>query len=97
LLFTKSQNETSYLSVFNLNKLTIQTRLFALRYGFNSSGHDAVQERLVRLRESNPGQFVIGVNLGKNKTSVDATADYVEGVKKFAHLADYLVINVSRL
>jgi len=41
-------------------------------------------------------RFVIGVNLGKNKTSPDAAADYVEGVKKFADLADYLVINISR-
>ena len=68
------------------------------RYGFNSSGHDAVRERLIRLRESNPDSwstFVIGVNLGKNKASPDATADYVDGVKKFADLADYLVINIS--
>lgn len=35
------------------------------------------------------------MNLGKNKTSTDAAADYVEGVKKFGHLADYLVINIS--
>lgn len=38
---------------------------------------------------------ILGVNLGKNKTSIDAAADYVEGVKKFGHLADYLVINIS--
>jgi dihydroorotate dehydrogenase len=38
---------------------------------------------------------VIGVNLGKNKTSPNAIEDYVEGVKKFGEVADYLVINVS--
>ncbi|KAI3836616.1 hypothetical protein MKX03_018354 [Papaver bracteatum] len=37
------------------------------------------------------GPDVLGVNLGKNKTSEDAAADYVEGV----HYADYLVINIS--
>jgi len=68
----------------------------ACRYGFNSSGHDEVYERLVRLRQEKRTNVVIGVNLGKNKTSEDATADYVAGVKKFAALADYLVVNVSR-
>ena len=38
---------------------------------------------------------MLGVNLGKNKDSPDAVADYVAGVKKFGELADYLVINVS--
>ncbi|XP_046339605.2 dihydroorotate dehydrogenase (quinone), mitochondrial-like isoform X2 [Haliotis rufescens] len=38
---------------------------------------------------------VLGVNLGKNKTSTDSGQDYVRGVKKFGCVADYLVINVS--
>ena len=38
---------------------------------------------------------IVGVNLGKNKTSPDAVDDYVRGVKKFGDIADYLVINVS--
>ncbi|GAB1293635.1 Dihydroorotate dehydrogenase (quinone), mitochondrial [Apodemus speciosus] len=37
----------------------------------------------------------LGINLGKNKTSVDAAADYVEGVRILGPLADYLVVNVS--
>lgn len=37
----------------------------------------------------------MGVNIGKNKTSVDAVADYVHGVEKFGSVADYIVINVS--
>ncbi len=41
------------------------------------------------------GEGLLGVNLGKNKTSEDPVADYVSGVKKFGELADYLVINVS--
>ncbi|XP_071742997.1 dihydroorotate dehydrogenase (quinone), mitochondrial isoform X1 [Lepeophtheirus salmonis] len=70
------------------------------RYGFNNDGHDAMWERIKKFRvdtsnnhENN--KFVLGINLGKNKTSEDAVADYVEGVKKFASLSDYLVINVS--
>lgn len=38
---------------------------------------------------------IVGVNLGKNKESVDAVGDYKEGVKKFGPVADYLVINIS--
>ncbi|AED93149.1 Dihydroorotate dehydrogenase (quinone) [Arabidopsis thaliana] len=43
--------------------------------------------------KSGPG--ILGVNLGKNKTSEDAAADYVQGVHNLSQYADYLVINVS--
>ena len=64
------------------------------RYGFNSEGHAEVRQRLELLRA---GGFsgVLGVNLGKNKNSENAEADYCEGVRQFSHLADYLVINIS--
>ncbi|KAL5719253.1 dihydroorotate dehydrogenase (quinone) [Ranunculus cassubicifolius] len=41
------------------------------------------------------GPGILGVNLGKNKTSEDAAADYVQGVHTLAQYADYLVINIS--
>ena len=66
---------------------------FPPRYGFNSEGHAAVKERL-RARQSSGG--LVGVNLGKNKLSKDAAADYVAGVRAFAGLASYFVVNVSR-
>ncbi|KAF0298026.1 Dihydroorotate dehydrogenase (quinone), mitochondrial [Amphibalanus amphitrite] len=62
------------------------------RYGFNSEGHAAVVERLRARREAGG---LVGVNLGKNKLSADAAADYVAGVNAFAGLASYFVINVS--
>ena len=37
----------------------------------------------------------LGVNLGKNKSTVDAAADYEVGVEKLADFGDYIVINVS--
>lgn len=37
----------------------------------------------------------LGINLGKNKLSQDARADYLEGVRALGPLADYLVVNVS--
>lgn len=66
------------------------------RYGFNSEGHQAVFERIKRLKDRN-FQGVVGVNLGKNKTSADPIQDYVSGIQLFGPVADYLVINISRL
>lgn len=46
-----------------------------------------------------PGQregAILGVNLGKNKTSENYMRDYTLGVHKFGPVADYLVVNVSR-
>ncbi|XP_045193969.1 dihydroorotate dehydrogenase (quinone), mitochondrial-like isoform X1 [Mercenaria mercenaria] len=45
--------------------------------------------------EQSKKEGIIGVNLGKNKTSDSPVEDYVKGVEKFGPLADYLVINVS--
>ena len=64
------------------------------RYGFNSIGHEAVKENLIANKPQS--KVVIGINLGKNKTSEDAVNDYIEGVKQLGPFADYLVINVSR-
>lgn len=38
---------------------------------------------------------LVGINLGKNVDTVDATEDYVQGVRSLGSLADYIVINVS--
>nr|XP_008118815.1 PREDICTED: dihydroorotate dehydrogenase (quinone), mitochondrial [Anolis carolinensis] len=69
------------------------------RYGFNSQGHAAVQQRLQARQETQhclrKEGMLLGINLGKNKSSVDASADYVAGVQKLGPLADYLVVNVS--
>ncbi|NXL37548.1 PYRD dehydrogenase, partial [Glaucidium brasilianum] len=69
------------------------------RYGFNSHGHVVVERRLrarqeMQLRLTGEG-MPLGVNLGKNKSSTDAAADYVAGVRTLGPLADYLVVNVS--
>lgn len=66
------------------------------RYGFNSEGHQQVYERLLSLKENKSFNGILGVNLGKNKDSVDPIEDYVKGIKQFGEIADYLVINISR-
>lgn len=66
------------------------------RYGFNSVGADQARKNLERQRQLiEGGGGVLGINLGKNKTSEDAAADYSVGVRKLGPLADYLVINIS--
>ncbi|XP_034935975.1 dihydroorotate dehydrogenase (quinone), mitochondrial [Chelonus insularis] len=65
------------------------------RYGFNSDGHEIVRSRIAMLKQDPNFHGIVGVNLGKNKTSTDPVNDYVEGLKKFNDIADYLVINVS--
>jgi len=65
------------------------------RYGFNSEGHERVFKRVSNVKSDPEFNGVIGVNLGKNKTSKRPRADYVKGVETFGPIADYLVINVS--
>jgi len=38
---------------------------------------------------------IVGVNLGKNKTSTDPVSDYCAGVRELGPYASYLVVNVS--
>ncbi|HXQ40564.1 MAG TPA: quinone-dependent dihydroorotate dehydrogenase [Candidatus Udaeobacter sp.] len=63
------------------------------RMGFNSDGLAAVAARLAKAGRA--GRPLLGINLGKNKESFDAVADYVAGVAAMGALADYLVVNVS--
>jgi len=66
------------------------------RYGFNSEGHQAVLERVKAFESSKyRSHGILGINIGKNKLSTDATEDYLAGVRTFAPYADYLVINIS--
>jgi dihydroorotate dehydrogenase len=68
-----------------------EDRAIINRMGFNSGGLDAVVGRLSK--RSRAG--IVGVNLGRNRDTEDAVADYAEGVLRAARLADYLVVNVS--
>jgi dihydroorotate dehydrogenase len=62
------------------------------RMGFNSGGLDALVSRMAG---RDCGDGIVGVNIGRNRDSADATADYAEGVRRAAPVADYLVVNVS--
>ena len=62
------------------------------RMGFNNDGAEAMRRRL-EARRGKGG--IVGVNIGANKDSSDRIGDYVTGVKSFADLASYLVVNIS--
>jgi len=62
------------------------------RMGFNNEGLSVVLDRLAR-RDRKRGP--VGVNLGKNKDSPDAAADYAALAGRLALHADFLVVNVS--
>lgn len=61
------------------------------RLGFNSGGLHRFVARLQARRR----RGIVGVNIGRNRDSADAVADYTAGVRRTAALADYLVVNVS--
>ncbi|UEM19954.1 quinone-dependent dihydroorotate dehydrogenase [Skermanella mucosa] len=69
-----------------------EQRALINRYGFNNDGLDIVAARL-EARSGRPG--LVGANVGKNKETADAAADYAIGIRRLARLADYLVVNVS--
>ena len=61
------------------------------RMGFNNKGLEVAHENLHRNRPKG----IVGINLGKNKTSSSTVDDYVMGVQHLAPYASYMVINVS--
>ncbi|MGE5523789.1 MAG: quinone-dependent dihydroorotate dehydrogenase [Rhodospirillaceae bacterium] len=64
------------------------------RFGFNSQGLAPFVERLAERRQAKRGG-IIGANVGKNRETDDAAADYEAGIAAVCKLADYIVINVS--
>jgi dihydroorotate dehydrogenase len=62
------------------------------RMGFNNAGQQAALGRLTKRFRT---RGIVGVNVGANKDSGDRIADYVNGVRLLAPVADYLTINIS--
>jgi dihydroorotate dehydrogenase len=61
------------------------------RLGFNNLGAKNVIERI----KSNSQIGLLGVNIGPNKDTKDRLGDYIEGLKTFYEVADYITINIS--
>jgi dihydroorotate dehydrogenase len=64
------------------------------RFGFNSRGLVPFRERL-QARRARAAAGIVGANVGKNRDTADAAADYERGIEELAPFADYLVVNVS--
>lgn len=64
------------------------------RMGFNNDGVEAMRVRLER-RES--ADYILGANIGKNKTTPneDAVHDYLQCFSTLHNYVDYFVLNVS--
>jgi dihydroorotate dehydrogenase len=63
------------------------------RLGFNNEGADAMEARLPPHRGALPG--IVGINIGKNKDTVDALADYLPLLRRFYSRASYITANIS--
>ncbi len=61
------------------------------RLGFNNLGAENISSRI----KSNIPNGLLGVNIGPNADTKDRLNDYVEGLKMFHNLADYITINIS--
>ena len=81
-----------------------QPRIFRLpdqravinRLGFNNEGLEAAAGHVEALRRSQGrAGGIVGGNIGTNKDSTDAVADYVIGAARLSPLVDYLTVNVS--
>jgi dihydroorotate dehydrogenase len=76
-----------------------QPRLFRLRedkavinrLGFNNPGKDVFVANLRARKRAG----IVGANIGKNKDSADAVADYVTMLEACAPIADYITVNIS--
>jgi dihydroorotate dehydrogenase len=64
------------------------------RMGFNNLGAEEMKKKLEKLKNRNS---LIGINLGKNKTTEleNAHLDYLESFKILHNYGDYFVVNVS--
>jgi dihydroorotate dehydrogenase len=67
------------------------------RMGFNNKGADEVLKNISKARKFISSDFIIGVNIGKNKTTPieKACEDYKICLEKLYDSADYFAINVS--
>ena len=61
------------------------------RLGFNNVGAENVIDRIKR----NYPAGLLGINIGPNKDSNNRVGDYIECLKTFNDVADYITINIS--
>ncbi len=63
--------------------------------GFNNIGSDKIYKNLKKVRKTLYENKIIGVNIGKNRDSINSIDDYLYGIEKFQSLSSYITINIS--
>ena len=63
--------------------------------GFNNKGIKKVKRNLIKHQKSYLNNKIVGVNIGKNKNSIEAIDDYLQGLEELGDLASYITINIS--
>ena len=63
--------------------------------GFNNKGSKKVKKNITKIKNSFVGNRIIGVNLGKNKNTLNSIDDYLFGIENLGNLASYITINIS--
>jgi len=61
------------------------------RLGFNNNGAKNIASKI----KSNQQMGLLGINIGPNKDTNDRETDYIECLKTFHKIADYITINIS--
>ena len=63
--------------------------------GFNNKGADYASKKLKKLNLNSLSKGIVGVNIGKNRDSVNYIDDYLYCLEKLGSNAHYITINVS--
>tara|TARA_B100000989_G_scaffold213567_1_gene162302 strand:+ start:290 stop:1345 length:1056 start_codon:yes stop_codon:yes gene_type:complete len=64
------------------------------RLGFNNMGVNEFSKN-INISRKKSSNSIIGINIGKNKETIDYEHDYLNLLNKCKKLADYIVVNVS--
>ncbi len=85
------QNGNSKPRVFRLS----EDKAIINSLGFNNKGIKKVKKNLIKHQKSYLNNKIVGVNIGKNKNSIEAIDDYLIGLEELGDLASYITINIS--
>ena len=63
--------------------------------GFNNEGSDKVLKNLKSFYETNNLGGIVGINIGKNKSTQNDIDDYIYCIEKLGEYGNYITINIS--
>ncbi|MBI04573.1 MAG: dihydroorotate dehydrogenase (quinone) [Pelagibacteraceae bacterium] len=63
--------------------------------GFNNKGSEKILKNLKKINQDNKFNGVIGINIGKNKSTQNDIDDYLYCIEKIGSYGNYITINIS--